>query len=77
MINENCNDIVKNFYIKDRVDSDHMPLILEIEEDGETEKRKIRKRRGRGYAGTRRQREHAWKEQKRCKGKKLKKRRWI
>lgn len=50
MVNENCNDIVKNFYVKDRVDSDHMPLILEIEEDGETEKRKIRNGRGRGYA---------------------------
>lgn len=28
--NENCNEIVKEFKVGERVDSDHMPLIVEI-----------------------------------------------
>lgn len=33
VINENCMDIVKNFYVNERTDSDHMSLSLEIEEE--------------------------------------------
>lgn len=38
LVNENCKDIVNNFYVKERGDSDHMPLITEMEEDVEVEK---------------------------------------
>lgn len=31
--NENSNEIVKEFKVGERVDSDHMPLIVEIVED--------------------------------------------
>lgn len=49
--NENCNEIVKEFKVGERVDSDHLPLIVEIgeivgEEDNkekeEEEERRIR-----------------------------------
>lgn len=55
-VNENCNDIVNSFKIGERVDSDHMPLVMEIkrreeekedaeEEEGKQEEKKRKKER--------------------------------
>lgn len=30
IVNENCKNIINNFYVNEKTDSDHMPLILEI-----------------------------------------------
>lgn len=39
IVNENCNNIVKRFRIMKRVDSDHMPLSVEIKEEKHEERR--------------------------------------
>lgn len=39
MIMENCDNMVKHFRIMERVDSDHMLLVVELEEEGEEERK--------------------------------------
>lgn len=39
VLNEKCQGLVKNFKINDRVDLDHMPLIVELNARGKDEKR--------------------------------------
>lgn len=41
IVNENCIDLVSNFKIGDRVDSDHMPLLLELK-DGSNRKNEVK-----------------------------------
>lgn len=35
VVTENCDNMVKGFRIIERVNSDHMPLVVELKEEGE------------------------------------------
>lgn len=59
VVNENCKKIVKNFRIVERVDSNHMPLLLEIEEDG-GRREATRKKEGDNKAGEEKSRIRIW-----------------